>query len=151
MGATLDKAVKAYVTQYMELDKKEGSEPKGVRDEAAIALHETMMQRIKEEVRCEMTVEEIEKQKSRIDAETENYATQKGVQELKTFILEGIGLAIVVGLIVNQFTDIITYLKGAENYRATVWVLFGLAGIVGLYVSCRLASLINKLINRKDG
>lgn len=149
MGALLDKLIESHIAPFAEKCKSSGNYSDEMFKLAEDALIEKIRKDVKEEIRQELTVEEIEKQKVEIDREIEAYSTEKALKEIKGFIIEGIILAVIIGLIVNQMTDIITYLKGTEAYLATIIIIICLIIAVLIYIILRFANTVGKMIKRK--
>lgn len=76
---------------------------------------------------------------------------EKKKTQLKFILIEGIILGLITGLLVNQITDVISYLKGDKNYQATDWIIVILAilGIVFAFV-VYLNKLEEYFTNKKE-
>lgn len=149
MEATLDKLIKAYIAPFLDSHKSHG-DSEDVCKEAEAALIDKLRNKVKTEIVNEMTEEEVSRQKELIDKRVGAYSASKAIKEIKQFIIEGIILAVAIGLLVNQLTDVITYLKGANAYVATGVIIALLILIVFVYVLIRLTSTISKIVNSKD-
>ena len=71
-----------------------------------------IIQEIKEEYKAEVLKE--------VDLEIQQQVNAKKISELKSLMWNGFALAFVVGLAVNQVTDVIGYYKGSVNLEV-IW------------------------------
>lgn len=152
MGAELDKLIRAYAKEALERIGKEEAADRVTYDEMEKGLFQMLRQNVKGEILSELNAEEIENREKRIAEEVKQHTTQNALQEAKSVIIEGIILAFFVGLLVNQFTDIITYLKGGEGpFNPTLWIIAGIVVVLWIFVALKLVNTVSSLINRKDG
>ncbi len=111
------------------------------------ALLDDFRKKIKSEIQEELTEEEKARQIAEIDKAIKSHSTKQALQEIKGFIFEGIFLAAIIGLIVNQMTDIVTYLKGeGEQYMYTVVIIFALVALVFFYIMGRFVNTIERFL-----
>lgn len=119
----LDKIIDIAVTSGKELISLEASPEE--REELAAALREKKKRDVVREIRNEYKQELIQK----INAENEQEANRQRIKDLKKLMGEGFFLAFIVGLAVNQMTEIITYVKGGDNFNRTLILTIGLVAI----------------------
>lgn len=132
MGETkvLDEAVKKYTE----------SKASGENEEVI----EILTEKFKNEIYKEVVEQEKERILEEVDREKESRNQQEQIEQIRWIVLETILLGILVGLLVNQGTDIIAYLKGdtTVNLNGTLyWVLF----LVILNIAFVLFTYIGKL------
>jgi len=75
------------------------------------------------------------------------------VSKVKLLLIEGIILGFVVGLIVNQFTEFIGFLKGqsnSTNVSATLWVIFGLLIFAIIFVFVLYLNKVEEYFYKKE-
>ena len=150
MGAKLDEIINSHIAPFVEKSKADGNHSDEMFDLATRSLVDRFRKEIKDEILSELTNEEIEQRKAQIDQEIDAYSTQKAIQATKSFIVEGIILAAIVGLIVNQVTDLISYVKGDGAYWATIVLIVLLVIAVTFYVFMRFATVLEMIIKRRD-
>lgn len=147
MGKVLDQLVESRVATFESSYKSNNV----CNDEMFQQAKDALISDIKKNVRDEIVSEFTEAEKARIDKKVREHKTKKDLESLRTLVLESILLAIVVGVIVNQITDIITHLKDG-NY-AVAWtvgiILFLGLGVWG-FVLFRLASVVGALLGNKE-
>lgn len=126
--------------------------PEQERIELMIALKRQYKSDIIEEIKAEYR----EELRQELMQEAEYLQQQQQIKDLKATLWSGFLLAFVVGLAVNQATDIITYLKGAvtpSNIWVTVWIVVVLCLLcVGAYLYLfmrNVLSLLKKFNQRK--
>ncbi|WP_092926114.1 hypothetical protein [Romboutsia hominis] len=101
------------------------------------------------------TVKEIEKSKivkeaqDKIDIEAEN----RKRKEIKVLIIETLIIGFIIGLLVNQFTDVISFTKGAEIniYASLAWIIILLAFsfvFAFLMYTNRIDDFVSKIENK---
>lgn len=100
-------------------------------------VKDQLMSEITEEIRTAYKEEVYSEVKRQVAREQEQYK----INQIKTLLFESVLLAALVGLIVNQATDIITYLKGGLTTPNQLFVLITLAIVVILLVAIHI--LIN--------
>lgn len=147
MGATLNKLLRECAELTVERLGTSSQYPVEIREEVINALSNEWREKIKAEVIDEMT----EAEKSKIEKDIEEHKTKKDFENLLILVCEGVFFAIIVGILVNQITDLITYYK-AEQYKVLItWgIVLGLGLAVCLYVLFRLVNIISKLLRSKE-
>lgn len=148
MGKRLDECIDARLQPIVERYKNPQEYSQDDLDDVTSALSEKWRLEIKQEILAECTEEEKQQIRYAVDKEREAYSAKKEVEDLRALIVEGILLAIIVGLLVNQATDFISYLKGEKAYMATVVISVILALLLFIYILTRLASVISRLMKK---
>lgn len=145
----LDRVLDALVKSKEELIKKEASEEE--RNELIASLREQRKKKIIEEIREEYKEELMQE----VDMEAQKESNRQKIEELRSLMWSGFLLAFVVGLAVNQATDIIGYYKGTitvDHIEPTILLTLVLCVIciaAYLYSFCKNAvSLFDEL--KKD-
>lgn len=111
MGKTLD----IVVSQYVHNNAEEKQEQPLI----LAAEEENIKKKIIEEIEPGIREEEYKKAKAKVEAE-EN---EKKLEELKEIIWSGFLLAFLVGLLVNQVTDVITRLKNGSMIWTGIMII----------------------------
>ncbi len=128
----LDKILDAVMKSKMELIQREA--PSEERDELITALREKKKQDIVDEIRAQYKEELLQE----VNIETAREINRQKIEDLKSLMWSGFLLAFVVGLAVNQATDLIGYYKGTvmvDEIWPTVMITCGLCLIcIGAYV-----------------
>ena len=113
MSKTLNNLIdKAYKSQEKEIKEKcaFSNEDLTIHSMAVKeSLEKLVYKEIKQELYDEVTIAATK--------QLEKEALNKKVKELEKIIYTGLILAIFVGMLVNQLTDIITYLKNGTNFN----------------------------------
>ncbi|MCI9610787.1 MAG: hypothetical protein HFH33_01945 [Eubacterium sp.] len=128
----LDRILDAVMKAKEELIREEATEEE--RNELIASLREQRKKIIIQEIRQEYKEELIRE----ADLEVKERVNRQKLDELKKLMFSGFLLAFIVGLAVNQATEIIGYYKGtitADN----LWITLVLTG--GLCLICLLAYL----------
>lgn len=127
MSETLEKLLNNFIeSKHSEI--KENTEKDEYMEYMTTAVKEKMRAAVVEEIRRELEPEIIEKVKK--DNEIEEQ--KRRVKELQEVLWSGFIIAFIVGLLVNQVTDIISFLKGAsgiESISSTIWICIGLLAV----------------------
>lgn len=108
---------------------------------------------LKEKFKADVTNEIIEEEAKRLLKESLQLKKEKRIKEVKFTIFSGVFLSFFLGLIVNQITDIIGYLKGSitlSNLTSTLWTLVGLTLITGLILFLLFLDNILNLLNERE-
>lgn len=111
MGKILD----IVVSQYVHNNAEEKQEQPLI----LAAAEESIKKKIIEEIEPGIREEEYKKAKAKVEAE-EN---EKKLEELKEIIWSGFLLAFLVGLLVNQVTDVITRLKSGSMIWTVIMII----------------------------
>lgn len=148
MGKRLDECIDARLQPIVERYKNAQEYSQDDLDDVTSALSEKWRLEIKQDILAECTEEEKQQIRYAVDKEREAYSAKKEVEDLRALIVEGILLAIIVGLLVNQATDFISYLKGEKAYLATAVISTILALLLFIYILTRLASVISRLMKK---
>lgn len=122
MADCLDRLLKNYIEMVAPNEKD--------KDLVAPALRKQII----DEIRPKIEKEIYDSTKEKIEKEMEEKRTLDQAQHLKNLMLEGILLAFIVGMIVNQFTDVVSAIKPEQLTR--IWWL------ITLGIPCALILLI---------
>nr|DAI79368.1 MAG TPA: Protein of unknown function (DUF1129) [Caudoviricetes sp.] len=139
MSDILDKAVRLYVRDGCDKNDKE---------DVLQAAETQIKEMIIKEIRAEVKAEEKEKARAEIEAE-EN---EKKLEELKDIVWSGFLVAFLVGLLVNQVTDVITHLKhDSMGWTAIIIIIIGMiCFITFLYMFlARIKKLYDEIKKKK--
>lgn len=112
MSQKLEQLINVFVdNKYSEITKEmnEGEEKEYLIDGVKEKIRSEIIGEIKEEYKEEI-VEQAEK-------EIEQQERKKRITEIKEVIWSGFFVALFVGLLVNQITDIISFYKGASSIK----------------------------------
>lgn len=151
MGKTLDKLVTARIVQlFPEFEKGfDVSDPE--KEDVAVKLQSTLTQEVREEIKAELLEEEIATMKARVSQEEATLRHSSLIQNIKTLFLDGFLIALLVGLVVNQVTDIFSYFKtGNGNIPFTLLLIFILLVLIFLLVQYRLCDAILNFKAKRD-
>lgn len=148
MGVRLEKLIEERAKHIVKQYESNDEYSKEDLQETIDALSAKWRSEVKQEVMQECTDEEITRMKKTVDEAREAYSTKKAIEDLRVLVVEGIFLAIAVGLLVNQVTDLITYAKSEKDYSFTLLAIAILCFILFGYVLTRLASTISKLLKK---
>lgn len=105
---------------------------KGYSDEEKAELIDALREKKKSDIVKEIKEQYKEEVISEVNAEIEREATHQKIADLKSLMRDGFILAFLVGLAVNQITDIIGYYKGTvtiEKVGSTIIIALVLCGI----------------------
>ncbi len=137
----LEKVLDAVMKSKDDLIREEISEAD--RDELIASLRETMKKKIVEEVKEQYKQEIIEE----ANDEMTKAANRQKLKEIKSVMWNGFLLAFVVGLVVNQVTDLVGFWKGTVSAgdlgKTIILVIVLLAVCLLLYGYSFLASAIS--------
>ena len=148
MSETLETLIDNYISQSDRLFKENVVPDE--KDTFKEAVKAVMTKKIYDEIRQEV------KDEALADAEEiiEKEAGLKRIREFRKLTVDGLIVAFFVGLLVNQSTDIIGYLKGSfqtQNIWNTVWISLALLLIcVGIFGWLFVSELIKLLGKEKD-
>lgn len=157
MGYNMDEAGKAtralakeYAILSIDAEYGEGTTDieKKLRDAAKEKLENEVFEKVKEDIYRLEENRIIESGKRKI----KEFEEQKKRVQLKFILIEGIFLGLITGLLVNQITDMISFLKGgSSNYQATNWliVILLILGIAFAFV-VYLSKLEEYFVNKKE-
>ena len=148
MSETLETLIDNYISQSDRLFKENVVPDEKERFKEAVKA--VMTEKIYDEIRQEV------KDEALADAEEiiEKKAGLKRIKKFRKLTVDGLIVAFFVGLLVNQSTDIIGYLKGSfqtQNIWNTVWISLALLLIcVGIFGWLFISELIKLLGKEKD-
>ena len=145
MGKKLDELISKQVEAIFASFPTSNQYTEETRTEAMDALAQKWKQKVRQEVIDELTADE----KAKIDTEVKAHKNKAEIENLWTLVRESLFLAFIVGILVNQATDLITYYKDGEFKLLITWIAVILLGaVVCVYVLFRLASTISKLLDK---
>lgn len=110
----LDKVLDALMKSKTDIIRDSVS--KEEQEDLIEALRERTKNRIIQEIKAEYKAEVLKE----VDFEIQQQANAKKISELKSLMWNGFVLAFVVGLVVNQVTDVIGYYKGSVSL-SVIW------------------------------
>ena len=145
MGKILDELIDEHLDHYLaEYSEKQRDEIGAltVRD----AAKKQYQSRIRQEIEQELT--ETERQKIVEEAQklAERDALRERVKSIRSLVLQGIFVAFIVGLDVNQITNLYGVLEVAELPK-TVWAIAALTGLLAAAVLYWMFSEIYTLLS----
>lgn len=108
---------------------------------------------LKEKLETDIINEIVEEEAEKIASKVTKIRKEKRIKEIKNTILSGLFLSFFLGLIVNQLTDIIGYLKGSvplNSMAPTLWILAGLSVITIFILFLLFIDSILNLLNEKE-
>ena len=111
------------------------------------AVKERFISDIKEEIKVEYK----EEMKKNAEEEREKIRLINKIKDFKALFFSGIIIAFIVGLLVNQVTDIISIFKGALNAKFLIYSVgysFIIAVVLYLIIKFSLLSEILKIIKK---
>ena len=136
----LDKLLDTVMNEKSDLINKAADNSD--KEELIEALREKKRAEIIQEIRSEYKNE----LKNEVDLEVQETINQQKIKDIKELMWSGFLLAFVVGLTVNQFTDIISYLKGKITMEF-VWSTVIITGVLLLIcIAAYLYSFFNHAI-----
>lgn len=133
-GAFTEKLVEEYIN--LKVDAQYGI----AKEEKDIKLRLAMKEMLYKEIQTELVEDIYEMKKAEIIEDgkkaIQDIEEKKKRSQLKFILIEGIILGLITGILVNQITDIISYLKGSTNYIATSIIIISLIllGIVFAFI-----------------
>ena len=147
MGAQLNRLIRACAEAKVKSLGTSSRYSREAREEVINALSNQWREDIKKEIIDELT----EAEKAKIDKQIQEHSTKRDIENLRSLVCEGIFLAVIVGVLVNQITDLVTNFKDGEYSIIITWVIILVlgAGVWG-YILFRLAATIGKLLGNKE-
>lgn len=148
MGKIVDELIDEHLNHYLaEYSEKQRSEIGALTVRAA--AKEQYQSRIRQEIEQELT--ETERQKIVEEAQklAEKDTLRERVKSIRSLILQGIFVAFIVGLDVNQITNLYGALEAAELPK-TIWAIAGLTGLLAAVVLYWMFSEIHKLLSDRE-
>lgn len=148
MGKVIDALIKSHIDRQMNeypqdlLGKVE--DPLSVRHAAENSYREE----VKKEIEEELTESEKKRILDEAQKRAETEAFKERVNNIRSMILQGIGIAFIVGLDVNQITNLYGFLKAGEMSK-TLWAIGCLTGALALITLYWMFSEIFKLFNNR--
>ncbi len=100
---------------------------------------------IKNEIRSNLKKEIEEEVRSQIKKEIQEEKDKQNRKQIKKFIIETIIFSFIIGLLVNQFTDIVTYLKQNDTKIWTAIVIIVLLLILVFFTFFMYLSNLEEL------
>ena len=140
---TLDNILDNYIEAVKPDDKQKPIVVKALREKIIREIRPT----IEDELHDSM--------KEKIQEEMEEKRKIDQAEHLKSLMLEGILLAFIVGMIVNQVTDIISVLK-PEEVTKVWWIITigssgGFIGVIIFYIGIKLYNSLIELMKNAHG
>lgn len=151
MSETLEKLLNSFI-ESKRFEIKKNTEKDEYMEYMETAVKEKMRDAVVEEIRKELESEIIEEVKKN----NEIAEQKRKVKELQEVLWSGFIIAFIVGLLVNQVTDIISFFKGAssiESISTTIWICIGLLAVCiityGWLFITKVLEFINELKNKE--
>lgn len=153
MGKELNKLVQARISQLMKEEEANFSVQSSEKEEILSRLQNDLIREVKKEVKGELLEDELVAMRERVQKEEVELKRVQLLDRVKGFLLEGIILAVLVGLLVNQLTDVVTSCKSivAASGVATGFVVLLLIALLWLFIKLRLLDVIEKYEKQEDG
>ena len=150
MGATLDKLIELRVSSLIENHSKDTQLPPGDIEYMHDSLSEQLHAQIHKEICQDITQEELDKLRHSAETQHKSEARKKAVDSVTSLLLESLILSGVIGLVVNQVTDLLTYAKSLFSSLWAVGITFAIVIIlliaVVLFFFLRLSNIIKTLL-----
>ena len=106
--------------------------------------------RLKEGVKKQIVEKEIENIKEQAHNQQKEEERNENFRKMKVLIFETLSVGFVVGLLVNQATELIANWKGIKNIELYTWFwIFGLIIVLMVLVVGMYLNKIDEFINRK--
>ena len=140
MSNTLDtlinKALETEKTKFSQIEEITKEDEKEFMITTKLAITERIYKEIKNEIEVEI------KQKAIQDAQNEiqQQSISNKIKELRTLIISGFVMSFFVGMLVNQSTDIIGYIKGTIEIQSVgmtlIWIFIFLllCGLILIFI-----------------
>ena len=134
MGKALNMLAKARIMQLLDETEKDFDVSTPEKAEVASRLQCDLIKEVREEIKAELLEEEIATMKATVSQEEANLRRSSSIKNIKTLLFDGFLVAFLVGLTVNQVTDILSYIKTGEgNVPLTLLsILIKFAGVISI-------------------
>ena len=132
---------------FVEDDVEENGSSKMKSD---TRLKEGVKKHIYEQVKKQIVEKEIENIKEEAHNQQKEEERNENFRKMKVLIFETLSVGLVVGLLVNQATELIANWKGIKNIELYTWFwIFGLIIVLMVLVVGMYLNKIDEFINRK--
>lgn len=145
MGKILDELIDEHLDHYLAGYSEKQQNEIGAFT-VRTAAKEQYQSRIRQEIEQELTETERKKIVEEAQKLAERDALRERVKSIRSLILQGIFVAFIVGLDVNQITNLYGALEAAELPK-TIWAITGLTGLLAAVVLYWMFSEIYKLLS----
>nr|DAO39711.1 MAG TPA: hypothetical protein [Caudoviricetes sp.] len=132
MGEILEKVVEGYLQQNQALENVNKDDPGG------LFIFDTVKEKLVTEITEEIYIEKKQQLLDETEKTISERKQKKRMKEISGLLWEGFFVAFIVGLFVNQVTDILSILKGAlskEHLESTIVVII-ITGLMCFFVFC---------------
>lgn len=126
------KIIETLINSYVNNAYKSQSDEECSEDEEI--LIEAAKNKLFQDVKHEIVESEKVKMREEIKKEFKSLEQKRKLKELKTLMYEGFFIAFLVGLIVNQVTEMINITKGIETKVTITLLIIFILGILNLFV-----------------
>ncbi len=116
-------------------------------DNSIIDSHECLCNQIRQDILNEIIKKEKEKYKREVLEEIEIELEKKKISHLESVLFESILLAFLVGLVVNQVSNMM--LPDYSHYKYTISLIVLLIAAIYFFLKCIYFSKISKLIHTR--
>ena len=151
MGKALNMLAKARIMQLLDETEKDFDVSTPEKAEVASRLQCDLIKEVREEIKAELLEEEIATMKATVSQEEANLRRSSSIKNIKTLLFDGFLVAFLVGLTVNQVTDILSYIKTGEgNVPLTLLSILILVVLIFVLVQYRLCGTIVNFQVKRD-
>lgn len=151
MSKALDKLAKARIMQLFNENENKYDVSPSEKEEILSMLESVLKQEVREEIKDELLDEEIAAMKAKVSQEEASTRRATSIKHVKNLLLDGFGVAFLVGLLVNQVTDIFSYCKTGEgNMFLTGCFIVALIIVIWLLIQHRLCDAILNFDVKRD-
>lgn len=140
----LDTILTEFAELYFKDNKDKVNKAKNPKDIEEMFIN-SAKESIVSEIRNNLKKEIEEEVRSQIKKEIQEAKDIQNRKQIKRFIIETIVFSFIIGLLVNQFTDIVTYLKQEDTKIWTALVIIGLLLILVLFTFFMYLSNVEEL------
>ena len=135
-------------------DSKKDVFANNAKKEDIQALKELLKNEIRQNIVDEIVSERSKEIETKVQEEFDRNKEEKRIEEAKNLLWNGFIMAFIVGVLVNQVTDIISFYKGGSSLNAifpTVWICVALAIFcLGMYIYTFAQNFIKIVKNRHE-
>ncbi|NLK23479.1 MAG: hypothetical protein GX309_05730 [Clostridiales bacterium] len=127
------------INDYVELKSK------NTEDKIKEALKEKIYEDIEKQITCKKMSEILDE----VDKKEQEKQKKRKLTHMKVLIFETLFISFLIGLIVNQVTDLITQSKGTGNIITWIWIV-SIGAVLGLFIFLMYIEKIEDYINKRN-
>ena len=127
------------INDYVELKSK------NTEDKIKEALKEKIYEDIEKQITCKKMSEILDE----VDKKDQEKQKKRKLTHMKVLIFETLFISFLIGLIVNQVTDLITQSKGTGNIITWIWIV-SIGAVLGLFIFLMYIEKIEDYINKRN-